>query len=84
MAWPKISIIWLNYNSSRILPIVLKSLESIINLNYPSSKFELIVVDNGSTDGSFEKLRSLLPEKVPLRRRLSDLVKIMVLQVEIM
>jgi len=55
--WPKVSIIWLNYNSSKIMPIVLKSLESIISLDYPFDKLELIVVDNGSNDGSFERIK---------------------------
>jgi glycosyltransferase involved in cell wall biosynthesis len=54
MTWPKVSIIWLNYNSSGILPIVLRSLESISDLEYPSDRFELIVVDNGSTDDSLK------------------------------
>jgi len=56
MTWPKVSIIWLNHNSMRIMSLVLQSLESIVNLDYPGDKFELIVVDNGSTDGSFETI----------------------------
>jgi len=72
--WPKVSIIWLNHNSSRIMPIVLKSLESIINLDYPSDRFELIVVDNGSNDGSFERIREFL-EKKHLRKRVIGLSK---------
>jgi len=68
MTWPKTSIIWLNHNSSRIMPIVLESLESIVNLDYPSDRYELIVVDNGSTDGSFEKIKELLERKIVLER----------------
>jgi GT2 family glycosyltransferase len=75
MAWPKISIIWLNYNSFRILPIVLKSLESIINLNYPSSRFELIVVDNGSTDGSFEKIKEFIAREGSIKKKIIRLSK---------
>jgi len=70
MVWPKISIIWLNYNSSRILPIVLKSLDSIANLDYPSDKFELITVDNGSTDGSFKTIKEFLKKKSSLRKKI--------------
>jgi len=69
MTWPKTSIIWLNHNSSRIMPIVLESLESIANLDYPSDRYELIVVDNGSTDGSFEKIKEFLERKSSLRKR---------------
>jgi GT2 family glycosyltransferase len=70
MVWPKVSIIWLNYNSSRILPIVLESLESVVGLDYPSDRYELIVVDNGSTDGSFEKVKDFLESRSSLKKRI--------------
>jgi len=69
MTWPKVSIIWLNHNSMKILPLVLQSLESIASIDYPSDRYELIVVDNGSTDGSLRRLRSFLRRKVVLGRR---------------
>ena len=75
MAHPKISIIWLNHNSMKILPLVLQSLESIANLNYPGDRFELIVVDNGSTDGSFERVREFLEKKSNLRKKVIKLGK---------
>jgi GT2 family glycosyltransferase len=56
--YPKVSIFWLNYNSMRIKDIVLSSLESVCKLNYPN--FELIVVDNGSRDGSYEMIKRFL------------------------
>jgi len=67
--WPKVSIIWLNYNSSKFMPIVLRSLESVAELDYPPDKYELIVVDNGSTDGSYEKIKDFLEKKSNLRRK---------------
>jgi len=75
MVWPKISVIWLNYNSMRIIDIVLESLESIADLDYPSDRFELIVVDNGSSDGSFEKIKSFLEKKSGLRKKIIRLRK---------
>jgi GT2 family glycosyltransferase len=70
MTWPKITIIWLNHNSLKIMPIVLESLESIASLDYPLGKYELIVVDNGSTDGSFEKIKEFLERKDDLKKKI--------------
>jgi GT2 family glycosyltransferase len=68
--WPKVSIIWLNYNSSKFMPIALRSLESVAELDYPPDKYELIVVDNCSTDGSYERIRDFLEKKSGLRKKL--------------
>lgn len=57
MTQPIASVIWLNYNSSKILNVVLKSLESIASFDV---SFELIVIDNNSTDGSFYKVKDFL------------------------
>jgi GT2 family glycosyltransferase len=58
---PKVSIIWLNYNSWSNIDIVKSSLESCLNLDYPN--YEVIVVDNGSTDGSFETIKEIAEKK---------------------
>src|SRR3990172_12355245 len=52
---PKVSIVILNWNG---LQDTLACLESLKAVDYPS--FEIILVDNGSTDGSPEKLASLV------------------------
>jgi GT2 family glycosyltransferase len=57
MAFPKASILWVNYNSMNFINIVTDSLKEIANLDYPN--YEVIVVDNGSTDGSFTVIREL-------------------------
>lgn len=44
-----VSIITVNYNGKDLLP---KFLSGIGAIDYPKNKFEMIVVDNGSTDGS--------------------------------
>ncbi len=52
---PTISIVIVNYNGRRHLPECLKT---IMRMNYPKDKLEVVVVDNGSTDGSVEYLES--------------------------
>ena len=75
MVWPKVSIIWLNYNSSHIMNIALKSLDAVASLNYPSNRVELIVVDNGSSDGSFEIVREFLDRKASINKKVIRLEK---------
>jgi GT2 family glycosyltransferase len=75
MSWPKVSLILVNYNSSKILPVVFESIESIASLDYPSDRYELIVVDNGSTDGSFESIKEFLERKSNLRKKVIRLTK---------
>ena len=55
---PKASILWVNYNSMPIIDVVLHSLSAVNELDYPN--LELVVIDNGSTDGSFNVIRSFL------------------------
>ena len=55
-AYPKVSVLWLNYNSMHVIETTKKSLESLVSLDYPN--FEVILVDNGSTDGSRETLKN--------------------------
>jgi len=63
MAKPPATVIWLNYNSSKILNVVLESLEGLFSLDYPN--LEIVVVDNGSTDGSFEAVKRFVEERKP-------------------
>ena len=49
MSFPKVSVIIVNYNGKALLE---KCLESLSKVNYEN--FEIIVVDNNSTDGSIE------------------------------
>ena len=55
MNHPKVSVIVPVYNAAAtIAPCV----QSLLQLDYPADQFELILVDNGSKDGSLEILRS--------------------------
>jgi teichuronic acid biosynthesis glycosyltransferase TuaG len=58
---PKISIFWLNYNSNSFIDIALESLKGILDLDY--SNYELIVVDNGSTDMSLKVINNFIEKK---------------------
>lgn len=55
-----VSICILNWNGSRMLADCLQSLRDIRRANH--SRFEIIVVDNGSTDDSVEMVRRDFPE----------------------
>lgn len=57
MAVHKATVIWVNYNSMRIKEIMLESLHTVLDLDYPN--YELIIVDNGSSDGSYEIIRNI-------------------------
>lgn len=55
---PLISIVTVNFNGK----IFLKNLfNSILNLDYPSEKIQIIMVDNNSTDGSVEFVKKQFP-----------------------
>lgn len=51
---PKVSIVIVNLNGRYLLP---ECINSIKKLNYSKDKVQIVVVDNGSTDGSVELLR---------------------------
>jgi GT2 family glycosyltransferase len=55
----KVSLIWLNYNSMHIRPLIEESLRALANLG--GTDHEIVLVDNGSTDGSYEFIRDLMP-----------------------
>lgn len=55
---PRISVIVVNFNGRRLLDACLNSLA---RQSLPSDFFEVIVIDNGSSDGSVEYLRAEYP-----------------------
>jgi len=62
---PLISIITVNFNGKSFLRNLFNS---ILNLNYPAEKIQMIMVDNNSADGSVEFVRKEFPwvEVIPL------------------
>lgn len=65
---PSISIIIVNYNGVYLLR---DCLSSVYKSNYPKNKYEVIVVDNNSQDGSCSFIRKNFP-KVKLVRQKSN------------
>jgi glycosyltransferase involved in cell wall biosynthesis len=57
-----------------IMDIVLRSLKSILELEYPD--YEVIVVDNASGDGSFERIRDFVKERARDRRPIIKLLRL--------
>src|SRR5436190_23946475 len=55
---PFVSVVVVNYNGLAYLADCLRSLE---RQNYPRHRFEVLLVDNGSTDGSVELVRTTFP-----------------------
>jgi GT2 family glycosyltransferase len=54
--WPFVSIIIVNLNGKKWLE---KCFKSVLASDYPHDKFEIILVDNGSTDGSVKFVKDL-------------------------
>ena len=73
MGCPKVSILWINFNSIKIIDIVLESLRAIKDLNYPN--YELIAVDNGSNDGSYKIIKEYVKKHYGSRAKLIRLYK---------
>jgi len=59
--FPHVSVFWLNYNSMHVIEFIKRSLDAIFELDYPN--FELVLVDNGSTDGSREIIEKYVKNK---------------------
>lgn len=62
MSDPKVACIVLNYDGREV---TLQALESLSAMTYPA--FDLLVVDNGSTDGSLEAVAERFPEVTQVR-----------------
>ncbi|MCP4358483.1 MAG: glycosyltransferase family 2 protein, partial [Chloroflexi bacterium] len=55
---PAVSVLALSYNSRKHLPT---NLDSLLALDYPPDKLEIILVDNASSDGSADWTRQTYP-----------------------
>lgn len=55
---PSVSVLVLNHNGIKYLD---PCFDSLLHLNYPQDKLELILVDNASTDGSVDHMKTRFP-----------------------
>jgi GT2 family glycosyltransferase len=62
MSAPRVAVVVLNYNGK---DVTLKTLASLVELRYPA--YDVIVVDNGSTDGSYAAVAAAFPALTQLR-----------------
>jgi GT2 family glycosyltransferase len=69
---PKVSILWINYNSSSFIDLALESIRAVKDLDY--SNYELIIVDNGSVDDSLKTIKSFV-EKMEIKSKIIELKK---------
>ncbi|MEW6722653.1 MAG: glycosyltransferase [Candidatus Micrarchaeota archaeon] len=58
---PSVSIVMPAHNEEKTIAA---SIESILSLDYPKEKLELIVVDDGSTDGTYEAAKGFASKSV--------------------
>jgi len=73
--FPKVFIVVLNYNGKDVIQ---KTLSDVFRLDYPN--FEIILVDNNSTDGSFETVKKSFSKiKIFLEQLKSPLIYILFL-----
>lgn len=67
---PNLSIIILNYN---VKPLLLDCLESIFKHQKKEDKWQIIVVDNASSDGSVEKIEEIYRNNIEIIRNNTNL-----------
>src|SRR4051794_34179335 len=68
---PGVAVIVLNWNGWKN---TIECLESVFRLNYPA--FTVVVCDNGSTDGSLDRIRAWAEGKLPATCSSADLARL--------
>lgn len=62
--WPRLSVVVPCYNESEM---ILGKLQNLLAIDYPIEKLEIVFVDGGSTDGTYDLLVSAVPAEGPVR-----------------
>lgn len=58
---PRLTLLWLNFNSMHNIALICESIDAMLAMDYPD--FEVLLLDNASTDGSFEAFTAHLKGK---------------------
>jgi GT2 family glycosyltransferase len=64
--WPDVLAVIVNWNGK---DDVLECLKSLVKVNYPKDKFRIVVVDNGSSDGSQAAISSAYPDVLLIKNK---------------
>lgn len=67
MSDPRVAAIVLNYNGK---DITLQTVESLLQMDY--ANFDVVVIDNGSTDGSFAAVEERFPQALQVRKETNE------------
>lgn len=59
---PRLTVLWLNFNSLHNIGLIYESIDSMLGLDYPN--YEVLLLDNASTDGSYEAVVSYVEGKI--------------------
>jgi GT2 family glycosyltransferase len=70
VAWPSVTVVLLVFNRRDELRITLQKM--LFELDYPSALVDVVVVDNASTDGSGEMVRSEFPQVQLISREVNN------------
>ena len=69
--FPKVSILIPAHNEEKNIG---RTIKSLLNLNYPKNKIEIIVVDDGSTDNTYKIAKKFRKVKVYKKSRVEKLL----------
>lgn len=69
---PFVSIIIAHFNGKKIIK---DCLDALYGIDYPKNKFEVIVVDNGSTDGSTQFIKNKYKKTIVLVNKVNNYCK---------
>lgn len=65
-AWPSVAVVIPNFNGRQLLQ---ECYASLMSLDYPSGRVQIVLVDNGSSDGSVEFTQANYPEVAVVTNR---------------